>query len=206
MSIFNFLRSNKVTKGMIGYLDLSDWWFEAFTDAERNTIRSVFKPMGGLDLDKRTIQYSDMTTLTFLTGMAGWFKKDEHRPIAYRILEQAEHHLSSAVDPEDIHFFRQSQIEIFYRDRNSPKHLNHAIHACELQIACAPVTAKSFKRRYRGEPLPSHKGYTQLAIVRESQKDYSAAIRLCNEAKKKGWCGDWDKRIARCEKKQIKEA
>lgn len=204
MSIFSFLRPKRVAKGLIGYLGLSDWWFSSFTDEERRTIRSVYKPGGGSALDSGRIDYSDFTPLPFLTGMAGWFEKDELRMLAYGILDQAERYVPSAKDPIDVHFFYQTQIEIFYRDRDTQEGLNRAIHACQKQIACAPTTAKCFKREYRGEPLPHHKGYTQLAIILEGQKDYKATIQLCSEAKKRGWDGDWDKRIERCTKNQAK--
>lgn len=204
MSIFSFLRPKKVAKGLIGYLDLSDWWFASFTDDERRTIRRVYKPVGGCDIDGGRVDYSDFTPLTFLTGMAGWFAKDELRALAYRILDRAEQYVSSAKDPVDVHFFYQTQIEIFYRDRDTQDGLNRAIQACRQQIACAPTTAKCFKREYRGEPLPCHKGYTQLAIILESQKNYKETIQVCSEAKKRGWDGDWDKRIERCMKHQTK--
>ena len=204
MSIFSYLRPKKVANGLIGHLGLSGWWFGSIPEDERNTIRRIYQPMGGCDLDSGRIDYSDLTPLSFLTGLARWFAKDGLRMIAYRILDQAERYLSPAKDPVEVHFFYQSQIEIFYRDRDTDEGLNRAIQACQNQIACSPATAQSFKRQYRGEPLPCHKGYTQLAIILEGQKDYLATIQLCSEAKKKGWGGDWDKRIERCTKKQDK--
>jgi hypothetical protein len=53
--------------------------------------------------------------------------------------------------------------------------------------------------------LPSHTGFTQLAIVREKQHNYSEAIRLAQLAQGQGWGGDWDKRIIRCQQKQAKQ-
>ena len=204
MSIFHFLKPKNVPKGLIGYLGLSDWWSDAFTEDERNTIRRIYQPMGGCDLDSTQVDYSDFTPLSFLTGLAGWFAKDELRMIAYRILDQAERYVSSPKDPLDVHFFYQTQIEIFYRDRDTQDGLNRAILACQNQIAYSPTAAKSFKKEYRREPLPCHTGYTQLAIILESQKEYLATIQLCSEAKKRGWCGEWDKRIERCTKKKDK--
>jgi len=54
------------------------------------------------------------------------------------------------------------------------------------------------------EPLPRHVGFDQLAIIREKQHDYAEAIRLSELAMKQGWNGDWEARIARCEKKLAK--
>ncbi|WP_439830575.1 hypothetical protein, partial [Aeromonas caviae] len=47
-------------------------------------------------------------------------------------------------------------------------------------------------------------GYQQLSIIMEKLSDYQKVIAICNEAKNEGWSGDWDKRIERCTKKQIK--
>jgi hypothetical protein len=43
--------------------------------------------------------------------------------------------------------------------------------------------------------IPEHTGYTQLVIILKKQKKYSEIINLCEQAKKEGWAGDWDKRI-----------
>jgi len=41
-----------------------------------------------------------------------------------------------------------------------------------------------------------------LAIIREKQGDYPAAIRLSQEAMKQGWRGaGWEGRIQRCQRK-----
>lgn len=203
MSIFSFFfKPRKSAKGLIGYLGLADWWFSSFSDDERNIIRRIYQPSGGCHLDTGQIDYSDFTPLTFLTGLASWFAKDDVRMIAYRMLDHAERYLPTAKDPLDIHFFHQTQIEIYYRDRDTDEGLSRAIMACRKQIAFAPNAAKAFKRQYRNDPLPSHKGYTQLAIVLESQKDYDQTIQICSEAMKKGWGGDWKKRIDRCIKKK----
>lgn len=49
--------------------------------------------------------------------------------------------------------------------------------------------------------LPQHPGFQRLAINAEKAKDYGRAIELCQEAKRQGWNGDWDKRIERCRMK-----
>ncbi|MGC4106440.1 MAG: hypothetical protein QM753_08810 [Thermomicrobiales bacterium] len=46
--------------------------------------------------------------------------------------------------------------------------------------------------------LPNHPGFQRLAINAEKAKDYGRAIGVCEEAKRQGWNGDWDKRIERC--------
>jgi hypothetical protein len=102
-----------------------------------------------------------------------------------------------------------------------PGALENAISACNQQIAIAPEVAQLFHQEFeelnqfaveQGEQpmpksaaaLPIHTGYTQLAIIREKQGRLAEAICLCREAQGQGWAGDWEKRIARCQKKQTK--
>jgi hypothetical protein len=201
MSISSTPRNDTAAGGLIGYLGLSDWWFGSFTDDERSTIRQTYTPFGGCHFDDGDVQFSQFTPLSFLTGLAAWFAKEHLRSIAYRVLGKASTYLRSANEPLDVHFFCQSQIEICYRDRHTQKGLARAISACREQIAYATTAAAAFKREYPTLPLPGHKGYTQLAIILEKQQRYSEAVHLCSDAKKSGWCGDWDARIARCNKK-----
>ena len=112
-------------------------------------------------------------------------------------------------------------IEHWYKLRDSnPQARAKAIQACERQIAISQesVTAWHEWGRLNGEILklldgkrsdkpwgvPSHTGFTQLVIIREKDGDFLEAIRLCQQAKKDGWAGDWDKRITRLEGKLAK--
>jgi chaperonin GroEL (HSP60 family) len=133
--------------------------------------------------------------------LAGWFGKDEERNLAYIILEKAEELIHQSVNPLDIHFFYNSEIEIFYRDRDKPGGLEKAVYACRQQIDYASKAAKAFKKEYKDEFLQSHRGYTQLAIILEKQKNYSEVIEVCTQAMEQGWLGDWKNRIERCRKK-----
>ncbi len=194
-------RNGTAASGLIGYLGLSDWWFSSFAENERSTIRQTYTPFGGCHLDDGTVQFSQFTPLSFLTGMAAWFAKDHLRSIAYRILDKASTYVPEANEVLDVHFFYQSQIEIYYRDRDTQDGLNRAISACREQIAYATTAAAAFKRTYPTSPLPFHKGYAQLSIILEKQHRYAEAVDVCSEAKDNGWCGDWDARIARCNRK-----
>ena len=53
--------------------------------------------------------------------------------------------------------------------------------------------------------MPTHLGFRRIAINLEKQGDFQGAITACYEAKKQGWCGDWDKRIERCKGKRAKQ-
>jgi len=216
---FNRFKRKEKVEGELGYFGLGDWWLSTFTEEERNYIEKVFQPMGGeekpltqgeiniIGTEGERIALGTEKAVSLLSALAGWFKKPEDFSIAKRILNKAEE-----IGPSDIldmHFLYQAEIQIFYRQRDrDPEAFNEAVEACQKQIGLAPKSARAFKEAVIGEEhgkgesaLPGHVGYRQLAIIREKQKDYIEAIRLSKQAKKQGWNGDWDKRIARCEKK-----
>ena len=118
------------------------------------------------------------------------------------MLSKAEELAKRAGDVLDLHFVYVGVIKTFYADRDKdPEALDSAIVACEEQIALAPKAVEALKREYQGEPLPAHTGYTQLAIIREKQKKFAAAVSVARLALEQGWAGDWEHRIARNEKR-----
>ncbi|TCI02586.1 hypothetical protein EZV61_12340 [Corallincola luteus] len=203
MRIFDIFKNrDRDPKGLIEYFSLQDWWLNKLSDSERKTILEIYQPMGGSGLIDGNIQSTTQTDVGLLSGMVGWFSKAENRHISYKLIEQAESLITAETSPLDIHFLYGAKIEITYKDRDlSSAGLDIAVRACEQQISVAEASAKEFLRQYKDSPLPSHKGFTQLAIVLEKKKDFSQAIDLAKKAKKQGWAGDWDKRIERCSKK-----
>lgn len=99
------------------------------------------------------------------------------------------------------HFRLMEAIQSNYRCRADPRFLATAIEACENQIRMAPQAAEAFRLEYRGQRLPSHVGYKQLAIIREKEGNLKEALRICQQAQGQGWAGDWKKRIASLSKK-----
>ncbi len=203
MSLLDIFRNKPKITGTIGYFSLTEWWLSTFSEAERKYIEKKFRPLGGSEesLTKGNVSFRSDTAVGFLQNLAGWFAKDEDRYLAYRILEKAEELIHQSMKPLDIHFFYQSKIEIFYKDRDKLGGLEKAVCACRLQIDYAPKAAKAFMKEYKGETLPSHKGYQQLAIILEKEKKFSEAVEVCTQAMEQGWSGDWEKRIERCKKK-----
>ena len=101
----------------------------------------------------------------------------------------------------DQHFAFIEEIKVHYKQREQgPKFLDRAITACEKQIAMSADDSAAFKAD-GFSPLPSHTGFKQLAIIYEKQGNLTGAIDLAKRAKREGWAGDWDKRIARCQKR-----
>jgi hypothetical protein len=110
--------------------------------------------------------------------------------------------IEAASDVEDRHFAIQGLIHEAYRLRNAHSHaLDDAIAACREQISLAPSVAAVMRQRYEGR-LPEHLGFKQLAIILEKQNAFAEAAELSVLARAQGWEGDWDKRLARLERKQ----
>ena len=202
-------------KGELGYFGLANWWFSTFTEQERAYIETTYAPMqagiGGIAQNRGGLTQGDITFTTqtigmFLSGLSTWFRKTEHdRDIARRMLAKSLETIDSRADILGLHFTYQSLIEVWYRDRdNLPHALDEAIKACQGQIAIAPKAAKQFKKEYPWSLLPRHVGYQQLTIIYDKQKLYDEAIQVARQAKKQGWNGDWDARIARYETKKAK--
>lgn len=211
MSIFNLFKrrrskQSKRPNGMIAYFQLEDWWIEEFSDEERRLIEEVYQPMGGGSLTSGHIRSTSNNSVAFLHTLAGWFQKSEHRHIARKCLEKSESLADNHTRPLDFHFLLSNKVSTLYKDRNnSPDGLEKAIEACNQHIDFAEDAKAAFEKEYHGQPLPTHVGFHQLAIVLEKQKKYQDAINLVEKAKSQGWSGDWDKRIERCAKKRAKK-
>jgi tetratricopeptide (TPR) repeat protein len=209
MGVFNFFKKeSKQIKGSIGYLGLTDWWLSAFSEPEREYIVKTFQPLGASEesLIKGDISYTSETPIGLLSALAGWFNKKDDRTIAYRMIKKAEEMINDSTNILNIHFLYQNKLEIYYRNRdNDPDAIEKAIEACKQQIEISPKAKIAFKKAYKDSPLPSHKGFEQLAIIEEKQKNFEPAIKISREALKQGWAGDWKKRIERCQKNLDKD-
>lgn len=206
MGLLSFFSKPKKTKGLIGYFGLESWWLSEFTEDERRHIIATFQPLGssGDSLTSGDISYTSQTAVGLLHNLAGWFSKKKDRPIAHKLLGKAEELSETEGSVLDAHFLYGQKLEIYYKDRDIPGYLEKAIEACNQQIAIGERAAKAFRKEYKDSPLPSHKGYQQLAIILEKQGKFDGTIELCRKAEKQGWAGDWAKRIERCRKKADK--
>jgi hypothetical protein len=183
-----------MTSGQIHFFGLDQWWETTFTPEERHFIRSKY----GESVDCGDDFLSPRSPLEFLGNLASWFKKDEERAMAYRMLDQAEAFFDLESSVLTKHFFLQNCIEVYYRGRSeTPSRLPDAIRSCERQIAMAPEAAKAFRDEYPyDDSLPEHVGYKQLCIILAGEQT-TRSIELARQALDAGWAGDWERRIER---------
>jgi hypothetical protein len=197
--------------GLLEHYGLTHWWYSSLTIDERERIESAFSPMGSTNRRPLTSgnvgrEVGDTATATSLVAtLIGWLRTT---PLDLAIRRKLREKVRQLVETESSvvsrHFALQVLIGEFYRDRETdPLALQNAIEVCLAQIKLAPRVARSMKVTFKGS-LPRHVGYEQLAIILEKARDYTAAIKLCEEAKSAGWDSDWDKRIARCRKRMEK--
>lgn len=214
-------------KGEIGYHGLADWFVKTFTPEEQRGMEELYRAK--YDDPRVTLTRGDIGAapdtsrlLSFLTDLAKEFQDFPH--IAQRILRRGLDSIGSTTDIVQVHFYYGTIIEIAYHERDSlPGALDTAIRFCERQISIAPAVMASMKHRHEETeqrrmerhrimgklrnwkpcqfPATSHRGFEQLCIIREKQKNYAEVIRLAQMARQQGWNGDWDKRVARCQKK-----
>jgi len=203
MSLFGVSKSKPEIGGIIKYFDLDYWWLKELTDDEKEMILDHFNPLGGSDesIIEGKVTFTSQSSIQFMSGLASWFSKPYARHIAYKIIKKAETLIDNNSPPIDVHFLYSAKVGIKYRNRDSdPNGLIEATNACKQQISYAHLAAKAFIKKYN-DGLPSHKGYEQLAIILEKQKEYNETINLCESAMSQGWAGQWEKRIERCNKK-----
>jgi hypothetical protein len=187
---------------------LTQWWLTTFAPEERSMIAERFRPLGSVItwLTRDEVLATPGGAVPFLTNLAGWFQSAQERHLATTMLAKAEQLVAegAAKSVLDLHFMYMAEIQTNYRDRDSrPEALDAAIRACYSQIAISRKAKSAFLREY-GNPIPSHTGFKQLAIIREKQGAFNEAIMLCSRAKDEGWMGDWDARIARCNSRWTK--
>ena len=176
--------------------NLLSWWHGEFTQEEQRYVENK--------IDVRSITHPDLSQ--GFTGSlaldATWFLTGDDILLARRIMAKSvERQESETGATIDRHFIYDCMIQVYYRDRNRDENaLTLAVEACEKQIALAPQVIREQPKDWEGE-LPTHLGFQQLAIVRERDRDYKDAIHLSEVALQQGWAGDWEKRIARCRRK-----
>ena len=190
----------KTLKGF-DIMGFEQWWLKELSESERTEILSTFQPMGG---DGRLLimsnKLSNQNCSHFLSILAGWFKAS-NRDLGYKILHKAEDDLDYNSTILDQHFTYNALIDFYYRDRDKgQRYLDKALESCRKQISISKAAIREFQKQ-ENYFLPGHKGFHQLSVYEEKQKNYKEALNLAKQAQADGWQGDWEKRIERLSKK-----
>lgn len=179
-----------------------NWWTEAFSPEERATIEDAFQPLG--EISAEAIVSSDDPGA--IGNLVGHLKKEHLRYLGYRLLERADSLISEKMPVLTLHFYWQARGEFFYRWRDVDYHaLEEAIISYQRQIGLASNALKEFQEGENWGLVPAHAGYRQLRIIEEKRGNLTLARDLCEQAKAQGWSDDWDKHIARIDKKLVKQ-
>ena len=113
-------------------------------------------------------------------------------------------------DAFDDHLNLHWQIKNAYKQRNDDSTaIDKTISLCREQIKISKDARAVWLRENKelgahDNWLPDHLGFKQLGIILEKRGHFQEAINLAKEAQSQGWSGDWDMRIARCERKLLK--
>lgn len=219
-------RASDSSAGLLGHHGLREWWDSTFSPEEQRLIEGRHQPLGGglATLTDGNISSTSQSAAGLLWALAGWFNKLGERHIARRMLAKAEEIATEVVDR---HFVYSQLIDVTYPERErEPGAMGEAIRACQAQIALGPAVMAAMRAEQadrerfladrdremgrahesREFQSPGHRGFTQLAIIREKEGNFEAAIALAEQANAQGWTGDWDNRINRLRKKANRSA
>ncbi|GLT07983.1 hypothetical protein ACFQFQ_14565 [Sulfitobacter porphyrae] len=188
---------------------LEDWWLSVLTENEREAANQLYTPMGaprGTLTEGSAERQPELDTVCFVANLAVWLSKPGHMDLALKVADHARNNWGEP-DPSpkawQRHFAASHLCKVYYRWRDEvPSALPNAIWACERGIEVSSMLAPVIE----GDIVVGHHCFRQLAIIREKQGDFNAAISVCHLAKQRGWNDDWDKRIAKLEKKAARSA
>lgn len=207
-----FGKQQQKIKGEIGFLKLEDCWINILTEDEKRFLLNNVRYLGSdkstrYNLLESNIASSSLTVMKFVSSMLTYIKNKEELGLAKKLFDVA---VENAILDDDnafgMHLILGQMGDIYYKSRDEDENLSLAIGFYNKQIAMSKVAANSWKRECNkigdtSGKMPSHRGYTQMAIILEKQKHYKEAYELCKKAKSEEWNGDWDKRIERLNKK-----
>jgi len=192
--------------GVLGQFGLWDWWYEVFGDEERKYVLEKYNPFPGYPQGESVLTHGNISIANprvFLSSTALWFNNQEGFSVALKFMDKAQEYSHSDLDILSYHFDCYERIKFYYRWRSEHEGaLDASIIACKEQISIAEKSAPACFEKFKA--LPHHTGYEQLAIIYEKQGQFEEAIVLCEKGRKQGWANDFEKRLARLNKKLTK--
>lgn len=191
--------------------------YAEYTDGDVIDKDPLVLTIGDIQLDPEDI---DVTKILRL--LTQWFHRNRDKDIWIKLSESWHHFANPYTAPVDRHFALNDTMRAYYRKRDVPEFLDKTIATCKFMISMEKTVAVAMFDTGLGriqpenmhlfgdrvvhtelgpQVLPGHPGFKQLTIIYEKQKEFQSALDVCVQARDAGWDGDWDKRIARLEKK-----
>lgn len=182
---------------------LQDWWYHHLSVSDRKAIQEnyAFNQSSGDDFIAKCKDFQ----IAFLTKIAAKLNHETTRHTAYRCIIKAGEVWPDDAPAIECHNAVTRISRIFYSWRHLDSFASRAaILACEKSLAISAEVAAWFRAQEEYQKtvqFPSHYCLTQLCTLEEERGEYQRIIDICKIAKRDGWAGDWDQRIARAQMK-----
>jgi len=178
------------------------WWQSALSLSEQETVESAFQPLGNMSAEALVASGNPSA----IGNLVGHLKKETVRHLGYKLLDHADALVTEDVSVLNLHFYWAARGGYYYRWRDHDDFaLEEAVQSFQRQIGLAENALRAFKEDNEWDFIPAHAGYRQLRIIEEKSGNLTLARALCEQAKSQGWADDWDKSIARINKKIAKQ-
>jgi hypothetical protein len=178
------------------------WWQSALSSKEQETIEGAFQPLGNISAEALVASGNPSS----IGNLVGHLKQEALRQLGYKLLDHADSLVTEDVSVLDLHFYWGARGGFYYRWRDYDGFaLEEAAQSFQRQIGLAENAVRVFKEDKAWGFIPAHAGYRQLRIIEEKRGNLTLARALCEQAKLQGWADDWDKNIARLNKKIAKQ-
>lgn len=195
-------------EGELGYFGLGGWWSSMFSGKEQDHIEAAFSAMilgagpRPLTTGRGASTFRTATSL-LVTVAASLRKAPGNRPLASKVLAEAERRAQAEDDVVGLHLVYQETIRLHSRWRDHfVDALNLTFGACHKQVAMAEMVANALAEQRPGKPLPMHLGFQKLVKLLEKEGSYNKAIEICKQARDQGWSGNWTYIIGSLAKKR----
>lgn len=194
--MLSFLRRKKSNPA------LPTWWQSALTSDEQRQIEAAFQPLGNMTAES-LVASNDPGAIG---NLVGHLKKEPLRHLGYKLLGHADTLVTENVPVLTLHFYWAARGEFYYRWRDVDDFaLEEAVVSFQRQIGLSENALRVFVEGKQWGFVPAHAGFRQLRIIEEKRGNLTLARALCEQAKAQGWADDWDKNIARIDKKIAKQ-
>lgn len=218
-------------KGYIGLFSLDKWWNEELNNDDRiwllnNYERELYNPLEKYDKESGRYLLLEIESLNlndtknyFIYGvlccaLGSNSSKAINYNLALKIIDIQEH--TNIDDAFSVHLSYGAMADWYYKQREKPIFLNRAIEFYKKQISISKEAMewylednkrleKLLKRKIESV-MPQNKGYNQLIMIYEKEKQYTKIITICKKAMLEGWARDkysesWNDVIERLNKK-----